>query len=426
MGVYVDDGLLIGGEQEPIVGIWNIKDRLAVTEESIQYLTQLIGIKFHRIDRAGYRMMLLEQRGYTRTLISRFIGADGKVPAKSESPYIQVDSKDDAEPGKLSGSARESIGGLIFLQRGTRTDIAIALNMLARQVNRWSVGSDKRLRRLFGYLSFTEDLGFRWWVSGDRDENDLCGVTYPDSSHQDDEDSGRSTPGWHFAQATEDEVSWILTDWDAARQTAAQPSSCASETTAIRDSVMRTAFHMLDLMDVFYYHTEADVDEDSDEEDRTSYLHYTDADSSRLVVSGTKPTIIAAVKRHQRLNLHILRDAFAPARRTLRRCDTTLDPSDINTKVMKGLHTFQRHRSHIGLVKIDFYLVDEIHVGRLAAPLRKGRAVVRAAANLATGVTRAIGHQVVTDPDTQRRVAGWLIRSTLGLALAKRTHLVGL
>ena len=55
--------------------------------------------------------------------------------------------------------------GLVFLVRRIRVDMEQAVNALCREVTRWTVGSDMRLTRIFGYLLETEDFGLVFRVS---------------------------------------------------------------------------------------------------------------------------------------------------------------------------------------------------------------------------------------------------------------------
>ncbi len=58
-----------------------------------------------------------------------------------------------------------------------------------------------------------------------------------------------------------------MTDWNTVRQTAAQPSTCASEVTAIRDAAMGSPCPVMDILEILPCRAEPGGGEDDEGEE---------------------------------------------------------------------------------------------------------------------------------------------------------------
>ena len=135
LAVYVDDGAAIGILQQLMEALWALSDILAMKD--IERLNHLLGVKFARLFHQGTRMMLLHQLQYQEMLISRFQEDSPQPLREAQVPYIVVDSALEEElPGIYAPSCRKHLGGLAYLLRCTRPDLANSVYVICREVNR--------------------------------------------------------------------------------------------------------------------------------------------------------------------------------------------------------------------------------------------------------------------------------------------------
>jgi len=98
------------------------------------------------------------------------------------------------------------------------------------------------------------------------------------------------------------------------------------------------------------------------------------------------------LKKHQRINMCFLRDALARKGRCLVRWPTDDNVSDIFTKQMKDIATFERHRESLGVVDLSRYVKFEGVLPPLesyrAKPITTAKNIV---ASVGTGVVKGVG-----------------------------------
>lgn len=162
--------------------------------------SKFLGIHISDIRIHGdWRYIHVNQAAYANHLIERYCrdaGMGGHALPQTATPYIEDDIKVDEElsPGVMGWCARCHIGGLLFLMRGSRGDLANAIGRMGRHVTCWSKADDKRLRRVFQYLAGTLETGVLMVMHKD-DAGDFWMQAYTDSDHAGDRMTGRSTSG---------------------------------------------------------------------------------------------------------------------------------------------------------------------------------------------------------------------------------------
>jgi hypothetical protein len=152
-------------------------------------------------------------------------------------PVRLPDNDDDEETGFFSSKAREYVGALLFLARGTRPDISCAVAKLARHTSRWTKRDDRFLEHLMKYLHGTIDRGLVYRIHpSDRDE--LWVRLMSDADHAGSEDSAKSTSGWlTFVNAAKTSC---LIGWGSKLQGATATSTPSAEVQAASDATCKS------------------------------------------------------------------------------------------------------------------------------------------------------------------------------------------
>lgn len=279
------------------------------------------------------------------------------------------------------------------------------MNALCREVSRWSHASDSRLRRIFGYVKGTLSFGLVWRVKETHQLMDTFVISHSDTDHGGDV-SARSTSGWTVHYGIESMEAWLIVDWNSRRQGATARSTAEAEVGGANDCMIRSTIPMMELLSVYQ---DRDMD---DGEDEPLTIHFIDAEAARMVISGRRQTLMGHLRKHQRIDLGVLRDLFVPPSRFLKRKDTKLNIADALTKPMKDHETFLRHRVTMGVADVMEFRAFFVRADEL--PERPPRSLLsRAASSSATLVREATGH-LAGDPEVRSRVLQWGLRKVLG------------
>ena len=352
-------------------------------------------------------MMLLHQLQYQEMLLKRFQEDCPQPLREAQVPYILVEaSLEEQVPGIFASSCRKHLGGLAYLLRCSRPDLANAVYVLCREVNRWSRASDHRLIRIFAYLLRTKTFGLVWWCEVGHAYDDTGLVGYCDSDHGGCVVSTRSTSGWLLAVADEEDSAWMLIDWNCRRQGATAFSTAEAEVVAITDSTIRTNLPCLELACIFRGYDSDD--EDSREEDEPFLELRVDADAARVVVTGKNQTKLSHLKKHQRINLGVIRDAYVPRQRRLRRVDGKFNRVDGLTKGMKDHQAFLDHRKSMGVRDLTDLLKEVRPMEPL--PKRPGlKETLRKAGGAILGAVPAVVGAVLSDDGFKKEAVRWAV-----------------
>jgi hypothetical protein len=389
MGTYVDDGAMTGVRKLVIAYIIQIRDDFDT--DPPEYLKKLLGAEYTRLILRSGRALLIHQGDYSRYCLEQFLIDNAGAPREADTPYLDVPrALNEQRPGLLGIFARKHLGALLYLARTSRPDVLTSVSLLTREVEAWSIGSDVRLRRVFGYLKRFPALGLLWFVRDTDDGGDFTMLTRSDSDHGGDLTTARSTSGWVGYLVTAS-GSRILLEWYTRRQGATAKSSTEAEILATNDCATKTALPLLDFLQEV---------QECDEE--PSWEHATDSEAGRMTIAGQKASPLTYMNRHQRINLGFLRDVFNGKeypRRTLVRVDTKSNEADLFTKDIP-VDAFQRHVATLGMVPIGDYLVFREQLPPLELPVQQTmgdmiRRGARAAGSVAVGIAEPLGTLVV-------------------------------
>lgn len=185
LALYVDDGLLAASdEKEADDFIENeLKRRFKITTKAPSYFLGL------EIEQNKYCTIKVHQTAYTTKLLEKF----GMSNCKPVGTPIIKSGKGDEEPESPDQLEdfpyRQAVGSLSYLMVGTRPDIAYAVGVVSRNLDKPTKNNIQQVKRIFRYLKGTIDTGLEY----KRGEKRL--ICYSDADHGGDEASGCSTSG---------------------------------------------------------------------------------------------------------------------------------------------------------------------------------------------------------------------------------------
>ena len=156
MGVFVDDGIIIGHDKSEIEEVLSkLARKFEITSENPnQGKLFYLGMEIHLI-RNG---ILITQEKYTRGIVSRF-GFEEAYPVKTPIEPGMLTKRKINDKALKNKPYREIVGSLLYLSTISRPDISFTVNFLSRQVSNPSVSHWKMIERVFRYLKGTEHFG---------------------------------------------------------------------------------------------------------------------------------------------------------------------------------------------------------------------------------------------------------------------------
>ena len=153
----------------------------------------------HRKQIIGYEYDLT---GNVKDCVTRYLDLSGKKLSDlkyAATPGInddQLDTADFAGTGELAKCASKIVLKCLWCARLTRPDIYWTVNLLAKNVHKWSKACDKRLQRLISYMHYTADMVLTAFV-GDKVQ-DCVLVLFTDASFAGDITDSKSTTGGYL------------------------------------------------------------------------------------------------------------------------------------------------------------------------------------------------------------------------------------
>jgi hypothetical protein len=158
-------------------------------------LTSFCGVEI----RACEEGVSLSMEYYWNKLMKKFHVQDNEI-AKSPLATKIKRSECPTEPDeKLKTSYLQIIGSIIYGYTHCRLDLAFPVNMLTRVMHSPAEQHYNLLRKLLHYINGTKN----WTLNYYRDHTVIYGMDFiffcnVDSAHADDDETHRSTGGWHF------------------------------------------------------------------------------------------------------------------------------------------------------------------------------------------------------------------------------------
>ena len=137
--------------------------------------------------------------GSAKQAVERYLSLSGLKEStlkRAATPCIddhQLQPEDFVNKGELSEHASKCVLKCLHQARLQRPDIMWAVNSLAREVSKWTIACDKRLRRLISYLHHASNFMLTCWV-GDA-AKDIHLAIFCDASFAGDLRDSKSTSG---------------------------------------------------------------------------------------------------------------------------------------------------------------------------------------------------------------------------------------
>ena len=229
--LYVDDITLLGTSLDTVNRTKKALGRRYEMSD-LGEITSYLGIRIIR-DRADRRLEI-DQSGYISDVLERF-GMTDANPHNTPLP-----SGADVHLVKYSGTASQSdikhyqslIGSLLYVQIGTRPDIAFAVSRLAQYAANPSPQHLKLAQYVLGYLVGTKDLCITYAGAGG---DGLHG--YSDSSLGDHKEDRHSTSGYLFLLAGG------AISWTSRKQKTVAQNTTEAEYMALTDAANQAAWY---------------------------------------------------------------------------------------------------------------------------------------------------------------------------------------
>lgn len=183
--LYVDDGLVATTDKDLA------KEFLEELGKALIFTTKPASVCLGlEIARSKDGSISIKQESYTKKFLERFRMFDCNLVS---TPF---EKNQTLEPGKVDDADerfpyREAVGALAYLMSGTRPDIAYAVGVVSRKLEKPTKTDWLRVKRIFRYLKGTMSYGIRYRSDSSRAIVD----GYSDADHAGDENTGRSTTG---------------------------------------------------------------------------------------------------------------------------------------------------------------------------------------------------------------------------------------
>lgn len=180
--LYVDDGLMASSsEKEANCFLEEMRARFKITVKPASYF---LGME---IKRNSDGSILLHQKAYIARVLKLFGMEDSKpVPTPILKPSnVQIDRE-----VAITFPYREAVGTLAYLMTGTRPDIAYAVSVASRNLEKPTKEDILNVKRIMRYLKGTIDEGIIY-----RPDKVLKLECYSDADHGGCMETGRSTSG---------------------------------------------------------------------------------------------------------------------------------------------------------------------------------------------------------------------------------------
>ena len=288
---------------------------------------------------AGLNVVRLHQTAYATHVVRGFEATvEHRIKISKTPEKYRRDAEDAALaeiPGMFTETAAAYVGQLLWLARGTRPDIAHAVQRLSTRVSKWSCEEDKALYHLMQYLKGSVNRSI--WYSIDPEEVARGTVVLhgrADSDHAGEATSARSTSGWRLA--LEGTRTFALLDWGSRRQGGTAKSTPEAELLAIGDLITRSLAPVGEAISQAWGRQLFEAAE-------------TDNDAALTDVLSGHSKKMAYVRHYQKLSIGLVHDYFDEENREIGRVDTTDNDSDMFTKPL-DVEAFERHCATLYIV----------------------------------------------------------------------------
>ena len=333
IAVYVDDLLVCGSSLELIQ---EFKEGMSKNFEmsDLGRLTYYLGIEVVQHTDG----ITLCQEGYAKKVLEKSRMSDCNAVQSPMEPGLSI-SKCEEEPSIDEKEYRRNIGCLRYLLH-TRPDLSFCVGVLSRYMQSPRQSHGVALKQILRYLQGTlkHDLSFRRYTS-----TKLVG--FSDSSHNVDEDDGRSTTG-HIFYYSDSPITWCST-----KQETVALSSCEAEFMAATEAA-KQAIWLRELLEEIV----------GEKNEKVTILI-----DNKSAIALTKNPVFHGRSKHIHRRYHFIRECVEKDLINVKHVPGVEQRADILTKAL-GRLKFKEMRELVGvedLSKMDFKFKEEIVESKL-------------------------------------------------------------
>lgn len=190
LALFVDDGLIVSESNDAIqTVVIKLSNAFKITVADAKLF---IGMQIER-DRSNKRIFI-HQSLYTCRILEKFNFIKAKSVNVPADPHTTLTNSDFDEREITNVPYREAVGSLMFLALVMRPDIAYAVNIVSRYLDKFKQSHWNAIKRIFRYLIDTAEYGLLYEV---QDGKDML-IGYSDADFAGDIDTRRSTTGFVF------------------------------------------------------------------------------------------------------------------------------------------------------------------------------------------------------------------------------------
>jgi hypothetical protein len=340
--VYTDD-FGMSGEKTRTMREYEILNQVLGFQARTEYqLDDIVGIeRTLRYRDENMCELLLHQSSYTSTIVRQFElrhynGAELKgmrTPMKSRDDEHDKDLI--GKPGRMAGKASEHVGKFLWLVRGSRPDIAVAVSRIGRRVTKWDALCDEYILRLYKYLKHTRYLGVCYRVFFEEVPRMVL-ILRADADHSGDPMvTTKSTAGYitHLRGVR----SKILMDWGAHLEPETAYSTPEAEFVAAAHGTMRSLIPVGAVLEDML---------------RRCLISCTGLDNSTAIqiIEAGYSRRLSYLKKYQRVSIGLLHDWNSREENFLFKVLSARNVADIMTKILD----FIVHWEHCERLGLDF------------------------------------------------------------------------
>lgn len=172
-------------------------------------------------------------------------GVDRKSIGTALTPCIDdhaLSPKDFEPKGELSDDASKIVLKGLYVARLQRVDLIWSVNTMAREVTRWNIACDKRLKKMIQYINGSRDMKMICFVG---DAENCCIVMFTDASFAGDLRDSKATSGIFVAIIGPN--TFVPISWICKKQGAVSHSSAEAEIISLEFGVRTEGLPMLGL-----------------------------------------------------------------------------------------------------------------------------------------------------------------------------------
>ena len=236
--IWVDD-LLIGASDEKVMNQFKTNFAKAFAIKDLGCLKFFLGIEFV----FGNNMVSMNQSFYIQQILNKFNMTEAQPRNLPIDPSVYDLLRLPSEELENPTIYREIIGSLIYIMTATRPDIAFAVTLLSRFMQKPTKMHLKLARGILHYLIPTKDYDLKYWRTNEPLKIEGCS----DSDWASDIDF-QSISGYTFRLNSAS----ALVSWRSGKQSLVAASSCEAEYVALFHAALEGLFIRLVLSELLF------------------------------------------------------------------------------------------------------------------------------------------------------------------------------